>query len=134
MTEMDKLEKYLEDNGYEYERGIPLAGGDQIIVMSEGKRIWDAVCHHYSYGGDEGLLETYGTIVDEESAGDEVEGWLTAEDVISRMKGGTEMKLLTYEDAKPDWTGREINWELFLNINQTYFRSVLKVAEGKWPV
>lgn len=43
-------------------------------------------------------------------------------------------KLLTYEDAKPDWRGREINWELFLNINQTYFRSVLKVAEGKWPV
>lgn len=42
--------------------------------------------------------------------------------------------LLTYEDIKPDWTGREIDWMRFLNVNQAYFISVLRAVECKWPV
>lgn len=85
MTEMDKLEAYLKDTGYVYER-IERAEfeGEQIIVYNtSGTRVWDAVCHNFSYGYEEGLLEAYGNIVVES---DDVEGYLTADDIISRLE------------------------------------------------
>lgn len=80
-SEMDKLELYLKENGFDYERITgekPLSFGkfDQIRCGE-----WDAVCHNESYGGKEGLLETYGM---PEDNGD-VTGWLTADDVIKRI-------------------------------------------------
>lgn len=45
---------------------------------------WDAICHKYSYGGPEGLLEIMGYIV-RSDWDEDVEGWLTAEDVLSRL-------------------------------------------------
>lgn len=48
-------------------------------------RISDAVCHSGSYGHQKGLLEIMG-LVNEEEVGDEVEGWLTAEQVFERWK------------------------------------------------
>lgn len=47
--------------------------------------ICDAVCHEGSYGYSAGLLEIMG-LVDFEEVGDEVEGWLTAEEVFSRIQ------------------------------------------------
>ena len=44
---------------------------------------WDAVCHSFSYGNDQGLLEIMGEIVDNDY--DAVEGWLTAEDILKRL-------------------------------------------------
>jgi len=87
MSELDKLEKHLKDNGYGYSRidedGI--WGRHQIIVRGQdGEVSWDAICHRGSYGFEQGLLEIYGSIVTEED-GDSVVGWLTAEDVIKRI-------------------------------------------------
>ena len=85
MTEMDKLEAYLKDTGYIYER-IKRAEfeGEQIIVYNTaGIKVWDVICHNFSYGHEEGLLEAYGNIVVE--LGD-VEGYLTADDIISRLE------------------------------------------------
>ena len=63
----------------------------QIIVYDEnGKKLWDAVCHRGSYGYENGLLEIYGNIVDEKKDGDEVVGWLTADDVIARIERNNE--------------------------------------------
>ena len=56
----------------------PLWGGWQITADD-----WDAICHEYSYGGREGLLEIMG-LVDDEIC-DDVEGWLTAENVFARI-------------------------------------------------
>lgn len=96
MRELDILEKYLMLNGYRYRRieetniseimGEDI-GRKQIIVYKNGKRSWDAICHYGSYGYAEGLLEIMGSIVDEEKDGDEVVGWLTAQDVINRLEG-----------------------------------------------
>jgi len=88
MTELEKLKKYLDDNSYDCEmanthiinpyhfkehRNEP----DQIIVYGPGHvRSWDVVCHDYSYGGPEGLLELYGDLCTD------VIGWLTANDMI----------------------------------------------------
>lgn len=100
LTELNKLEDYLKEKGISYERidqdDIPLSEDHpyflvqferhQIIVQDDGSgRDWDAICHRGSYGAKAGLLEIMGTIV-RDNAGDSVEGWLTAEDVIERIK------------------------------------------------
>lgn len=99
MTEMDKLVEYLDKSRANYERiketnimtfpdGIERdIGRNQVIVYDdEGCIKWDAICHYGSYGYEQGLLEIYGDIVDEEKDGDSVVGWLTAENVIKRVK------------------------------------------------
>lgn len=90
MTELDKLEKYLKEKGYNYERkksNIGIHSGAQIIVYNEkGDRQWDAICNWASYGHEKGLLEIMGSIV--KPGGDSVEGWLTAEDIIKRLEEG----------------------------------------------
>ena len=89
--ELDKLEKFLQENGYQYER-IERSGGigedrHQIVVFDEeGKELFDAICQRGSFGYEEGLLEVMGNIVNEEEIGDRVEGSLTAEEIIRRIK------------------------------------------------
>lgn len=86
MKEMDKLEDYLDVKGYNYKRK-PLYDGEQIIVYdNRGVRRWDAVCHSGSYGGKRGLLEIMGDIV-LDVVEDDVEGYLTAQDIIERLEG-----------------------------------------------
>lgn len=85
MEELNKLEEYLENNGYNYRRRS-LYDGEQIIVYKEGKRSWDAVCHSGSYGGKRGLLEVMGKSVIKADYDDDVEGYLTADDIISRLE------------------------------------------------
>ena len=95
MSELDKLEAYLREHGYEYTRedfdGIPSYGAKhQIIVYKDGERSWDAICQPGSYGYEEGLLEIYGDIVWYDIEDDVVRGWLTAKDVIARIERGAE--------------------------------------------
>lgn len=56
---------------------------NQIYYPSYESRTCDVICHEYSYGGREGLLEIMG-LVDDEIC-DDVEGWLTAENVFARI-------------------------------------------------
>lgn len=108
MSELDKLEQYLKDHNYHYDRIdrdselIPLdeyesmikngmenlipAYGErhQIIVYKKGIEWFDAICHWGSYGYEQGLLEIMGDI---SKTKDKVEGWLTADEVIRRMEG-----------------------------------------------
>ena len=94
LQELDKLEQYMKDHGIKYEREDHNPGSDfekqrgmdwhQISVPCSGpQKEWDAVCHYGSYGYEDGLLEIMGDIV---STGYDVEGWLTAEDVIERIE------------------------------------------------
>ena len=88
MSELDKLEQYLKENNIDYLRideNTDTWGRHQIIVYDNQKEVaWDAICQKGSYGYEQGLLEIYGNIVTEEDD-DSVVGWLTAEDVISRI-------------------------------------------------
>lgn len=94
MSELDKLETYLKEHGYEYTRedfdNIQSYDTHQIIVYKDGERSWDAICHQGSYGYEEGLLEIYGDIVWPDIDGDSVRGWLTADNVIARIERGAE--------------------------------------------
>jgi len=96
LKELNKLEKYCKDKGLIYKRIDQYPTYEhpderefhQIIIYKSkydkeiDKRKWDAVCHYCSYGGLDGLLEIMGDIV---RNGDCYEGWLTAEDIISRI-------------------------------------------------
>lgn len=98
MSELDKLEAYLKENNYKYERidederKLKMSvcsdidfSRHQIIVYDEtDSRIFDVICQYGSYGYQQGLLEVMGVIVKDES--DDVEGWLSAEEVIKRME------------------------------------------------
>ena len=108
MSELDKLELYLITAGYKHYERIDeehlFVSRHQIIIYDEnGERLWDAICHRGSYGYENGLfwdaichrdsygyenglLEIYGNIVDKKKDGDEVVGWLTADDVIKRIE------------------------------------------------
>lgn len=91
LTEMNKLEEYLKEKGIGYERvdrcGVDCNGKEildwhQIRVYEYDIQVWDVVCHYGSYGSERGLLEGAGEIF----SGD-VEGHLTADDVIRKIEG-----------------------------------------------
>ena len=74
----DKMEKLLIENNIEYNRMRLYEGWQFFIDGTDG----DVVCHHSSYGGNDGLWESMGFVWDE---GD-VTGRLTAEDIIRMLK------------------------------------------------
>ena len=105
LNEMDKLEAYLKEHDIAYERideedtypeefrtylkiemkkrGFEYEPFDrhQIIVYDkEGRRRWDVVCQRGTYGAERGLLEGMGDIFNE------VEGYLTASEIIKRIE------------------------------------------------
>lgn len=91
MAEIDKFIEFLVDHGYTFMHK-PCCGGRQVIVYDRGVEMFDVVCHPYSYGGTEGLLEvmdrTFANCIlsKDESKVDDVLGRLTAEDIIKRLE------------------------------------------------
>ena len=77
MNEMNKLAIGLAERGIEFKLRY-LWHGMQILCDT-----WDAVCHDSSYGHENGLIEVMGTVCRSED--DDVEGWLTADEILSRL-------------------------------------------------
>lgn len=86
-AEFDRLQQLLDKKGIEYVRI-----DDQVDLGPYGffwyhqlrknkgmKMVWSVVCHTFSYGSGEGLLEFY-------TGKGEPEGWLTAEEALKRIK------------------------------------------------
>lgn len=84
-TELNKLEEYLKEKGFKYERidddSDETFNRHQIIVGD-----WDVICHYGSFGYEQGLLELMGGLVDTAVDGDTVVGYLTADDIIARIE------------------------------------------------
>lgn len=101
LTELNKLEDYLRKNNISFERTdnyyeFEPDGFHQIrVVNAQGDVLWDAVCHNFSYGHESGLLETYGLF----DYGDDVLGWLSADDIITRLNVHKN-KVYTYHHHK----------------------------------
>ena len=74
----DEMEKLLIENGIKYTRQ-PLYEGWQFYIHGT---YGDIICHKGSYGSDDGLWESMGFDWDDE----DVTGYLTAEEVIDRLK------------------------------------------------
>lgn len=82
-NELQKLATLLTNAKIPFEFNSVIGTNDQICYPSCDHKICDAICHKYSYGYDAGLLEIMGlTKIDF----DDVEGWLTAEEVFTRIK------------------------------------------------
>lgn len=79
MTEMEKLIAACDALGLHYALQNHNATNTVVVQLLDNNNeyLGDAICHKYSYGGPEGLLEIMGKGCD----GD-VRGWLTAKDVI----------------------------------------------------
>lgn len=86
MTEMQKLDAALTEMGIEHTYDHEFQSGEQLVVTKNGEYSWDAICTPYSYGWAEGLLEVMGEPL--LGDGNDVRGYLTAEDVLKMMKGG----------------------------------------------
>lgn len=94
-TEMDKLAAKLTEMGIQFEdRQICLTRDRQIAVYEKGRKVWDAICGPSSYGGQCGLLEVMGVIVDGERDNGDVKGWQTADQVIEMV--------VTYQNKKSE--------------------------------
>lgn len=89
-TEMDKLINYLKifpPVKYTYSI-VKFCGRPQVIFMDActGERVADCVCHYGSYGHERGLIEAMGApLVNKEKSWDDVEGCLTAVDIMARI-------------------------------------------------
>ena len=59
--------------------------GAVLKYPSIEKEVCSVICHKGSYGHAKGLLEIMGLLTEEEEACDAVVGWLTAEDVFTRI-------------------------------------------------
>ena len=89
MSEFWKLVNWLAENKYPIEVR-DLHGGKQVIVKDEkGETSFDVIFHMYSYGYGLGLLEVMnGSMRMSTFDDDEVEGYLTADEIIERVKHG----------------------------------------------
>ena len=94
IAELSKLEEYLKENGFVYERTAQYGMDpshkewlewNQIKVFEDDRLAWDVVCHSGSYGFEDGVLEGMGPIFGH--GNDNIEGWLTAADVIRKIEG-----------------------------------------------
>lgn len=80
--EIEKLFDLLDKANVPYEVNY-IFDTKQMCYPDKAHRICDAVCHQYSYGGSAGLLEIMGLTYGDDC--DDVEGWLTAEEVANRI-------------------------------------------------
>lgn len=78
---INKLAELLDEAGVPYTRN-PIWGGEQIRIGA----LCDAVCHNFSYGNEDDLLEIMGALTKEEMELDSVLGWLTPEEVAKRFE------------------------------------------------
>jgi len=92
--ELNKLEKYLKKNNYNYTRiekevwiGNVDIGRHQIVVFNEnGDKLWDVICQYGSEGHADGLLEAMGAPVVKYNDRSRIVGCLSADDVIKRLE------------------------------------------------
>ena len=82
--EIERLIEMLTNADIPFEVTDDVMGNsnNQIWYPNFEKHICDVICHKYSYGGKDGYLEIMG-LSDNEY--DDVEGWLTAEQVFERI-------------------------------------------------
>lgn len=80
-TEMYKLINLLIEAKIPFEVGENM-DTPQVWYPSKKIHICDAICHRWSYGHEKGLLEIMGLTTDPE----DVEGYLTAEEVFKRIQ------------------------------------------------
>lgn len=93
-TEMNKLIEMLNNANIPFELTTDILENEnnQVWYPSFKNPICDVICHQYSYGGRDGLLEIAGLLTEEEAEYNDVVGYLTAENVFNRIKNHYKIK------------------------------------------
>lgn len=78
---IEELAKLLDEAKVPYIRNS-IWDGEQIRIGT----LCDAVCHSFSYGNEDDLLEIAGALTEKENQKDLVKGWLTPEEVAKRFE------------------------------------------------
>lgn len=84
MNEITKLAVLLAKENIPFELNSFIVSKEptlQICSPNKKNAVVDAVCHEFSYGGPEGLIEVLGSR-NVNKPNDDVVGWLTAEEAI----------------------------------------------------
>ena len=106
MTEMEKLINMLAKADIPYELTVqPTTNTIQVWYPTQANPACDVICHEYSYGGKEGLLEIMG-IVDATKTSDFVEGYLTADEIFERIA----KHYRTHKTAEEVEANEEADW------------------------
>lgn len=93
---IEKLAKLLDEAKVPYTRN-PIWSGEQIRIGV----LCDTVCHEFSYGNEDDLLEIMGAVTEEESEDNcGVLGWLTPEEVSKRFAYCYRYITSTYQKRK----------------------------------
>jgi hypothetical protein len=84
-SEMITLIDKLDSANIPYVAETDFFGATHVMYPEswEGDCKCSVICHEYSMGGKEGLLEIMGLV--DEDCGDDVQGYLTANDVFARI-------------------------------------------------
>ena len=91
-TEIFRLKEMLEKNNIEFEfidrnkKQLEMHESYQIICTNNNKRFISVIQGTYTYGSREDKLEIMGLLTEEEMQDDGVLGYLTAEEVLKRIK------------------------------------------------
>lgn len=82
--EIERLVKMLDEAKIPFEVTDDAMGNsnNQVWYPNSKETVCDVICHEYSYGGVDGYLEMMGL---SENDYDDVEGWLTAEEVFHKI-------------------------------------------------
>lgn len=106
-SEIKKLDAMLSENDiphifhyYNFGAQITYARDGKWVLRKDG--CGDAVINDASYGHSKGLLEVMGFDITEEEYGDEVVGWLTAEQAFEFFKRQYEKDKLMRSDEIPN--------------------------------
>lgn len=92
---IDQLARFLDEAEVQYERR-PIWNGEQIRIGA----LCDAVCHDFSYGNQEDLLEIQGGLTEEECEFSLVKGWMLPEEVAKRFIYCHKNNTSTYREEK----------------------------------
>lgn len=87
-SEIEKLEDMIRKQHPEWNITVePFFEGQKLTLCRHDKFICDVVCHHYSYGGKEGLLEWWDC-----KKGTDPVGWLSAEEALELFEASLKKK------------------------------------------
>ena len=87
-TEIEKLEDLIRERHPEWNITVePCYEGQKLMLVLHDKCVCDVVCHYYSYGGKEGLLEWWDL-----KKGTDPVGWLSAEEALELFEASLEKK------------------------------------------
>ena len=77
-TEIEKLETLIKERHPDWHIEVePCFEGQKLTLVLHDRYICDVVCHYYSFGSEEGLLEWWN-----QKEGSNPVGWLSAEEAL----------------------------------------------------